>query len=153
METYLQYLEQVLGLKNVILPSPSQDTDSQIIEDAEPADITLEAEEPIWVLFVAEKTWSQDAQSLFQKMREAMKVPAEKSSVLFADVATVPQLQIAALSAHRVVCFSEKLFELIQADAGMKFLTHDPQELLKRPQLKKSAWEDLKKVMKSLDLL
>lgn len=146
MDRYIQYLEQVLGLKQVILPEvqpPAADSTSASV----PAENTLR------VLFLADKPWSPKARDLFLKMREAMKLPEKQTRVLFASEMSWPEIEIAALSAERVVCFSENLFAKIHVDSHLKFHTHNPEDLLSRPQLKKETWEDLKKVMKSLGLL
>lgn len=146
MDSYIQYLEQVLGLKQVIWPEAPAELEQQVVE-------VPPARAAVQVLFVADKPWSLKAQDLFSKMREAMKIPESEVKVLFAAETSLPDLQISALSAERVVCFSPSLFQQISVDSQVKFLTHNPEELLTKPQLKKETWEDLKKVMKSLGLI
>jgi hypothetical protein len=144
MENYIQYLEQVLGLKNIVWPQ--MEPVPEPVVESEPAP-------SVWVLFIAEKKWSAPAAELFKKMREAMKLTGDQVKILFANQASLPELQISALSAQRVVCFSKRLNEQISSDPAFKYVTFDPEELLAQPQLKKAAWEDLKIVMKSLGLL
>lgn len=142
METYFRYLENVLGLKTLVWPE---------MEIPEP--VPEEPADRITVLYLAEKSWSPAARDLFEKMREATKIPADKTRVLFTDQVSEPELQVAALSADRVVCFSRKLFEQISVETDVKFFAPSPEELLVKPALKKVAWEELKKVMKSLGIL
>ena len=144
MENYIQYLEQVLGLKTIVWPQ--MEPVPEPIAEAEP-------DPSVWVLFIAEKKWSAKAFELFQKMRDAMKLSEDQVKILFANQSSLPELQISALSAQRVVCFSKRLNEQISSDPAFKFVTFDPEELLSQPQLKKATWEDLKVVMKSLGLL
>jgi hypothetical protein len=142
-EAYVEYLEKVLGLKNLIWPA------------VEPG-VQLEPQpgaNRLAILFIAEHAWSAPARELFEKMREAMKVPASQVQILFADQVTVPDLQVQALSAERVVCFSDRLFRQIAVDPEVKFQTYGPDQLLQKPALKKEAWAELQKVMKSLELV
>jgi hypothetical protein len=143
MDSYLWYLENVLGLKSVIWPTPPP-----VEEVAVPEHVKLPT-----VVFVDSKAWSQPATDLFQKMREAMKLLPEQITILNASQVSASELQVAVMAADRVVCFSSELFESLHKESDLKFKTHSPEELLKKPELKKQAWEDLKLVMKSLGLL
>ncbi len=146
MENYLWYLENVLGLKTLVLPEmPSPVETEAIVEEP--------VVKPPQVLFIEERALSAAASELFHKMREAMKLSSEQVTVLFADKASASELQVAVMSADRVVSFSKNIFQNLQKEPEHKFLTHSPEELLKRPELKKQAWDDLKLVMKSLGLL
>ncbi len=87
------------------------------------------------------------------KMRDAMKISPEQVTVLFANQVSASELQVAAISADRVISFSPEIYQNLSVEKENKFLTHSPEELLKKPELKKQAWEDLKQVMKSLGLL
>ncbi len=144
METYIRYLDQVLGIRSVMWPQA---------QPLESVSVASENSSTIRVLFVAENVWSPQALELFQKMREAMKVEESECRILFATQTSIPELQISALAAQRVVCFSERLKAQLQIPENVKHLTHDPEELLRQPQLKKETWEVLKKVMRSLGLL
>jgi hypothetical protein len=146
VENYLWYLENVLGLKTLVLP----ELQSPIETDAVVAEPVVK---PPQVLFIQERTWSPAAGELFHKMREAMKLSIDQVAVLFADQASASELQVAIMSADRVVSFSQGIFQNLQKEPENKFLTHSPEDLLKRPELKKQAWDDLKLVMKSLGLL
>ncbi len=144
MESYLWYLENVLGLKGVIWPA-------QPVVEEEP--VAPEAPKLPTVLFIDSKGWSQPAMELFQKMREAMKLLPEQITILNAAQISASELQVAVMAADRVVSFSSEIFLKLQKEEEAKFQTHSPEELLKKPELKKQAWEDLKLVMKSLGLL
>ena len=144
MDAYVQYLENVLGLRNLVWPEAEAAPIEEIPEDTS---------ERIHVLFVAEKPFSPKAQELFEKMREAMKIPNEQYKVVFANEVSAAELQVSALAAEHVVCFSKTVFDQIPDDHPAKFLTHSPEILLTKAALKKEAWEDLKKVMKSLGVL
>ncbi len=140
---YLTYLEKTLGLKSLLWPSALSDTPSSLQTDAE----------PLAILFLDERPWSSDARELFEKMREAMKVSNQNVEILFANQVSPSKIQVRSLTAQRVVCFSQNLFDQIPADLGFKFLTHSPQQLLLKPALKREAWSELQKVMKSLGLI
>lgn len=142
MENYLWYLENVLGLKAPIWPEVPQ---PQAVEEPEVR--------PTKILFVDDRPWSSAANSLFQKMREAMKLQIDQATVLFASDVSASELQVAAMAADRVVCFSNTVFQSLDKENENKFLTHSPEELLKKTELKKQAWSDLQQVMKSLGLL
>ncbi|MEZ0391476.1 MAG: hypothetical protein ACAH59_04625 [Pseudobdellovibrionaceae bacterium] len=144
MEAYLHYLDQVLGVRSVILP------DSESAPAASPQSVPIK-EAGISVLFLAEKIWSRPADQLFQKMREAMKLSADSVRVMFLQNSTQADIQLQALASRCVVCFSKSIFDSLPADTSLKFHTHDPEELIKKADLKKTTWEDLKKVMKALE--
>jgi hypothetical protein len=143
MDSYLWYLENVLGLKSVILPAPPP-----VEEVVAPEPVKLPT-----VVFIDSKGWSQAATELFQKMREAMKLMPEQITILNSSKISASELQVAVMAADRVVCFSPEIFQSLQKEADLKFQTHSPEDLLKKPELKKQTWEDLKQVMKSLGLL
>lgn len=140
MEAYIAYLENVLGLRQVVWP----ETSVEIQED--PPENTAR----VHVLFVADQPFSPRAKELFEKMRDAMKIPNQQCKLLFVSHASSAELQVSAFAAEHVVCFSKATFEQIPADHAARFVTYSPEVLLSRPELKKEAWEDLKKVMKSL---
>lgn len=139
----MAYLENVLGLREVIWPVP----------EPENTEIPTQTAERIHVLFVAERPWSVAATELFEKMREAMKIPNQQDKVLFLSEAGAAELQTSALAAEHVVCFSKAIFDQIPSDHPARYLTHSPDVLQSRPQLKRETWEELKKVMKSLGVL
>lgn len=140
MQSYLHYLEQVLGLKSVILPQQEP-----VLEAVPPSP-------EVRVLFVSEKPLSSEALELFQKMRQAMKLSETATKIISASQVSNSELQLLALSANRVVCFSKALFEALPVEVETKFYTYSPEDLLKNQALKKAAWEDLKQVMKSLGI-
>lgn len=146
MENYIRYLEQVLGVKSVLLPLQA----AQVPETEKLVPVNPHR---IQVLFLANQSWSPKAQELFQKMRDAMKLNESATKLVFAHQTPESEWQILALSAERVVCFSKAQCEALSIANDFKFYTHDPEELLKKPELKKAAWEELKKVMKSLGIL
>lgn len=143
MENYLWYLENVLGLKAPIWP------EMQAPAVAEPEPVIPQT----MILFVQDKPWSAPAGELFQKMRDAMKLKPEQVKVLFASQVSASELQVAVMAAGRVVSFSSEIFQALSKESEHKFLTHSPEELLKKPELKKQAWADLQQVMRSLGLL
>lgn len=137
MQSYLHYLEQVLGLKSLIWP-----------EAKAPEPTSATTTESCLVLFVVPSELQPRSQELFDKMREAMKLPATQTRLVVADQMSLKDLQLLGLTARHVVCFSKDLFAQFQAEEMAKSLTHHPDELLKRPELKKETWEDLKKVIR-----
>jgi hypothetical protein len=143
MENYIWYLENVLGLKNPIWPQRPQEAVPQAQQQPARSQI----------LFIDETPWSNAATELFQKMREAMKLSSDQISICFASQVSTSQLQVSALAADRVVCFSKKIFESLSIEANNKFSTFSPEELLKQPTLKRQTWNDLQQVMKSLGLI
>jgi len=140
MQSYLNYLEKVLGLKSVVLPP------REALSETETGPIKCR------VLFVSENPLSQKAMELLQKMREAMKLESESVKIISASEISAPELQVLSLSAEKVVCFSKTLYDTLAIEDSQKFYTHNPEELLKKPELKKPTWEDLKQVMKSLGI-
>jgi len=147
VENYLWYLENVLGLKAPIWPQRAP-----VAEVLEPATVSIARRSPP-ILFLQATPWSPAAEDLFQKMREAMKLQKEQVSVLFASQVSASELQVAVMAADRVVCFSSELYQNLNKEKENKFLTHSPEELLRKPELKKQAWTDLQGVMRSLGLL
>jgi len=143
VENYLWYLENVLGLKTLVWPETQSPV--AVLEEPKP--------KAAQVLFIQDRAWSPAAAELFHKMREAMKLTSEQVTVVFADQVSASELQVAVMAADRVVVFSKNVFQALNKEPENKFVTHSPEEMLQRPDLKKQAWEDLKQVMKSLGLL
>jgi hypothetical protein len=137
MEAYVQYLDQVLGLRSLVWP------------EAKASEIPLpQAKESLLVLFVFPSAVGSKAQELFEKMREAMKIPSAQTRLVFADQMQPKDLQLLALTFRHAVCFSREIWQQLQVGEDSKTCTHHPDELLQKPELKKEAWEDLKKVLK-----
>ena len=140
---YLDYLEKTLGLKSLLWPLALQQASTANMRD----------QKSLRILFLEEHPWSQPARELFEKMREAMKISSDQIQILFANQVSQAEIQVQSLTAQRVVCFSQNLFDQISVEAPFKFFTHSPEQLLLHPTKKKEAWSELQKVMKSLGLL
>jgi hypothetical protein len=155
VENYLWYLENVLGLKAPIWPASAPSAETPMADSTSLNGVQTSAgvvrRPPI--LFLQATPWSSAAEDLFQKMREAMKLQKSQVSVLFASQVSASELQVAVMAADRVVCFSSEIFQSLNKENENKFLTHSPEELLRKPELKKQAWMDLQGVMRSLGLL
>ena len=94
MENYLWYLENVLGLKAPIWPEMQA---APVVEEPQIR--------PPKILFIDDRPWSSSANTLFQKMREAMKLQPDQTAVMFASDVSASEMQVSAMAADRVVCF------------------------------------------------
>lgn len=147
---YALYLKQVLGIKSVLISqhtfqSFQSSTDQQLIE--------LQPLNELKVSFIDESPWSSAAFSLFDKMREAMNLKTEEVQVLFLDQTSLPQICTQVLNSKQIMCFNENVMQqLSQAFSENIQKTFSPELLIKKPELKKQAWQDLQDLMKKLNL-
>ncbi len=127
---YLQYMQEVLGIRQVFL---SQERQTQ-------------------VLFIDKSPWSPGAQELFSKMREAMRLREEDIKILFTDRVPAADIQLLSRQSREIVSFDVESFEMLKKDFSSQLtLTISPEKLLKDSTQKKAAWVDLQSVMKRLN--
>lgn len=168
MKDYVQYLQEVLGLQNVMMtPEPQQ---SQAISSAPsvPRFFTrkgpFEPQEKAYyeLIFLNVVTQSKESifvpevNELFEKMKAAMKL--RNLQILDLDCTVEDRSQLPSAMAQvcesRVVVvfssFPKDLGELIYKGPGKWIETYSPAYLLEDPGAKKVVWNDLQKVMKEL---
>lgn len=134
----IQYFEQVLGVREILL-QPIEVAAAEPIFEPAPARL---------LVFVDQKPWSSTAKALFEKMKQAMKLQNIETETLFADQMSAADFQLETLKATAVISFCSNLSQTTQNEN--LFLTISPEELLQKPELKKQAWDDLQKVMRFL---
>lgn len=141
MESYIWYLQNVLGVKSVLIPDGNFDTD--LLQES--AGIS----HPI--LVIDANPWSGAAEELFLKMLTAMKLQKADIQIVFIDQVSANELATRALASRYVICFADKIAEDFGIEEKDFTKTISPAILLKKPELKRQAWEDLKKVMENLN--
>jgi hypothetical protein len=147
---YTWYLQNVLGVKGVILEPALPPSEPQVSTESTPH---------LKVLFIIERQWSLNEQALFRKIQSAMELPDEFIQVLILEGRDKKDLkldlQLKLHMAEQVIVFSKEAFEQMIAESQnfslQKIqLTHSPAEMLKNPELKKKVWADLKAVLKKI---
>lgn len=163
MEDYLKYLQDVLGLKSIILPQENGSTEKiQFVSRNGPLDrnqnIQLELAFLNIVTQPKESLFLPATYDLFDKMKMAMKlrnIQFAEFDCLVEDRSKIPSEFYKFCNSKIVVLFSsfpEHLGELRIVGSGSWIETYSPAYLLEDPAAKKIVWSDLQKVMKELKL-
>ena len=178
-ESQIIYLRDVLGIQNVVLPGvlvPTAPPPAAVPEDAaieKPPDTKIKGSlsgSRIIVCVspaVSEFPLFGEAEQLADRMVKAMKL--EAPDVLWiewpaTDAGTIPEdaLDLVAQAAHRpILVFGREAAEVLTGQnvtpgkwiefRGSKLMTTlSPKELLRAPELKKTAWAHLQAVMKEM---
>lgn len=115
---YFEYVENVLGVKSIML-SPKQNT-------------------TLLVAVESLTTYSAEEHDLLGKMVGALKIDSAKISIV--DLAEAQNFQ-----PEFFICFQNQPVE--KAPVKNTMTTFSPRTLLKKPELKKNAWNDLQKFL------
>lgn len=139
----IRYLNEVLGIKQILLPMVSEDS----------SDETNLHAHLLQVLFVCSDKYSADAEDLFYKMVAAMKLERNQIKLINCHQKTLIDFEIEILSCQAVVFFTDEASEwkqLVQSKSVFNVQTFGPEYLLKNPQFKKQTWEQLQTVMAAI---
>ena len=123
---YFDYLENVLGIKSIIQDSIAG------LQQSRKTDL----------LFCVENYGSYDAieMDLLQKMIAAVKIDPARLKIC--DVKEKNQFEMKAC-----VLFLDQM-NTVESEKYLVVQTHSPRVLLKKPELKKIAWNELQKIVK-----
>lgn len=163
MKDYLQYLQDVLGVQNVMLSSGEGSgvkarffTTTGAFESSE-----MRHYELVFLNIVTQSKESfflSEVRDLFEKMKSAMKLKNLQVLELDCTVENRSQLpsELAKICEGRVVVvfssFPQNIGELIFKGPGKWIETYSPSYLLEDAAAKKVVWNDLQKVMRELNL-
>jgi hypothetical protein len=173
MKDYLNYLQDVLGLQQVILENSSNKNANGQTQTSASTPQFWTAEGPVAgsdkkfyeLIFLnivtqqKESLFLPEVQELFGKMKTAMKIHNIQSLELDCTVSDRSQLPSALgkyFESKVLVVFSsfpKDIGELIFKGPGKWIETYSPAYLLEDAGAKKVVWNDLQKVMKELSLL
>ncbi|AGH95255.1 hypothetical protein [Pseudobdellovibrio exovorus] len=130
-EDYFSYLENVLGIKTVLIDQASQQASSQQIKS------------PLIFLVEGLSSYSADETELLNKMIAALKIDLSQVQAVDSQIS-------ASCEAEFTVHFVDHLgASLPRIPTGETVLvTHSPRFLLKNAAFKKQAWDDLQKVIR-----
>ena len=141
---YLHYMQQVLGIREVLLSTPLIDNEAS---ERLPMSTTPQRK----VLFIDKHTWSPAAHELFSKMREAMKLSTDEIKILFSQETALADIQLQGLQSQEIVSFDPEVSQALQPDFKTQLTTTiGPEVLVKDAGKKKITWNDLQSVMKRL---
>ncbi len=164
MKDYVHYLQNVLGLKAVIMPEQELATGiatpAQFISQQGPfAPSELKHFEVIFLNILTqakESLFDSEVSNLFSKMRQAMKLAnlqvleldctVDNRSLLPSELAKICESKIVVVFSS----FPKDIGEMIFKGPGKWLETYSPAYLLEDPTAKKVVWNDLQKVMKEL---
>lgn len=102
------------------------------------------------IIFLDEKSVrTPEGKDLLDKMIGAMKLEANEYKTLEIDLSEISANLELLESAQTTVSFSKSLTTFIENNFPRIRLesTYGPEELLKKPELKREVWESLKKIM------
>lgn len=134
LESYVQYLQQVLGIQSYILPETHT-------PDTAPC------------LFLSDASPLTQAESeLFLKMTAAMKLSQDQFRLYNLQEKDVSHLTNVIQSAQVIISFDAHLANYLQIQFPHHeiFCISHPREMLQNPNLKKDAWGKLQDAMKIL---
>lgn len=140
----IRYLNDVLGVKQVLLPQ-------LVVSQLEESSLQVR---PLKILFVCSESLSVDAQELFYKMVAAMKLEKNQIELVNCHQKSLIDFEIEILSCQAVVFFTDEALDwkqLAQSESFFNVQAFGPEYLLKNPQYKKQTWEQLQKVMAAIE--
>lgn len=167
MKDYIQYLQDVLGLQNVMLsPAEADRTGDEVKTRFFSAEGPFTAHdfqhyELVFLNILTqakESFFNKDVRDLFDKMKAAMKLKNIQVLELDCTVDDRSQLpsELAKICESKVVVvfssFPKDIGELIFKGPGKWIETYSPAYLLEDAGAKKVVWNDLQKVMRELGL-
>lgn len=162
MKDYLQYLHDILGLQNLVMPVNEGALSAQFFSAQGPFEPSeIQHYELVFLNILTqtkESFFLPEVQDLFGKMKAAMKL--KNLQVLELDCTVEDRSQLPSeLAKHCegkvVVVFSsfpKDIGEMIFKGPGKWIETYSPAYLLEDAAAKKVVWNDLQKVMKELSL-
>lgn len=176
MKDYLHYLQDVLGIHNVMVPVAEQNKPglgSEFGLDLEAGKthfftntgpVTFAEKKHFELIFLniltqaKESLFTAEVQELFSKMKAAMKlnnIRVIELDCTVEDRSQLPSELAQKFESRLVVVFSsfpKDMGEMIFKGPGKWIETYSPAYLLEDPAAKKAVWNDLQKVMKELSL-
>lgn len=161
MKDYIQYLQDVLGLQNVMISTAGRgEVQTRFFSSQGPFEPTeLLHFEVIFLNILTqskESLFNPEVRELFNKMRGAMKLNNLQVLDLDCTVEDRSQLpsELAKICESKVVVvfssFPKDIGELIFKGPGKWLETYSPAYLLEDAAAKKVVWSDLQKVMREL---
>lgn len=161
MKDYIQYLQDVLGLQSVMLPSiDGGEVKTRFFSSQGPFEPTQQQHFELIFLNILtqskESFFNPEVRELFAKMKAAMKLKNLQVLELDCTVDDRTHLpsELAKICESKVVVvfssFPKDIGELIFKGPGKWLETYCPAYLLEDPAAKKVVWNDLQKVMKEL---
>jgi len=163
MKDYIQYLQDVLGLQNVMLPPSDKEVAGArfFTEEGPFAPSAIQHYELVFLNILTQSKESffiPEVRDLFEKMKAAMKLKNIQVLELDCTVEDRSRLpsELAEVCEGKVVVvfssFPKDIGELIFKGPGKWIETYSPAYLLEDAAAKKVVWNDLQKVMKELGL-
>lgn len=163
MKDYFLYLQEVLGIQNVMLPTAEGDAVKTRFFSSEGPYVASELQhyELIFLNIVTqakESLFNPDVRELFDKMKLAMKIKNIQVLELDCTVDDRSQLpsELAKICEGKLVVvfssFPKDIGELIFKGPGKWLETYSPAYLIEDPGAKKVVWNDLQKIMRELGL-
>lgn len=163
MKDYIHYLQDVLGLHNIMLApeqAASEAAKTQFFSSKGPFTVSeIRHYELIFLNILTqskESLFLPEVHDLYSKMKAAMKLRSLQVLELDCTVEDRSQLpsELAQICESKVVVvfssFPKDIGELIFKGPGKWIETYSPAYLLEDPGAKRVVWNDLQKVMKEL---
>lgn len=124
VEVYFEYLEDVLGIKQVLFDRQPEVT-SQLVQI------------PILISVLNLKNYKAEENELLYKMIAALKLPPENYVVIDAD----------QISNYEAKAHLSLVDEPIQSQNPQTIQTYSARKLLSHPDLKRQAWTEMQKLL------
>lgn len=135
MKNYLNYLQNVLGIKSVLLP----------VEDRAAAVATPETQKEKKLVVLDSGSWSQEEQLLLEKMLAALRKEAASIETISFSGNLLEHLP-ALLAAQEILLFDKNVQDALGTHGiSNSILIASPKNLIANPELKRDAWDAMKK--------
>lgn len=131
MQSYIDYVQNVLGVKSILHSAP------QAAEQVQTAEAAASL-----IYFVLETEMKAEERELFDKIVAAIKLTAQDFRVVLASALAQGEWAV-VMSSNPLE--AQKL--LIDLSPAKTLFTYSPKALLAKPELKREVWENLKKFM------
>lgn len=131
MNQYFNYLNQVLGVRSVLLPLQPMRNFADCL------------------FLTTEENFNNEQSELFLKMVSAMKLSETDFELLGVKESEITSHIEKIQNSKAIVAFDQHLYQYLslQFPHAQIFLVAHPKEMLANAGLKKAAWEELKKVL------
>ena len=163
MDDYIKYLQEVLGIKNIIIETTHSEKDEGYFF-TQSGPVSKHEVKHCELVFLNILTQSKESlfnpatQELFQKMKIAMKVNNVQYLELDCTLSNRSELpsEVSKICESKFVVvfssFPQNLGEFKIVGSGKWLETYSPAYLLEDVAAKKVVWNDLQKVMRELNL-
>lgn len=135
MKNYLNYLQHVLGIKSLILP----------VQESASVDVATPVQKTKKLVVLDSGNWSKEEGVLLEKMLMALRKEVANIETISFSGNLLEHLPT-VLEAQEILLFDENVQSALETHGiSNSILIASPKKLIANPELKRDAWEAMKK--------